>query len=90
MATVWIPPLMRAMTSGAERVTVTGATVREVVAELDERFPGMAERLVDGNRIRPGLAVAINGVMSHHGLREKVAPDSEVHFVPAIAGGQGG
>ncbi len=87
MATVWIPPLMRALADGQTQVEIEGATVREIVDGLEARFPGMAERLVDEGRIRPGLSVAVDGVVGHKGLREVVKPDSEVHFVPAMTGG---
>ncbi len=87
MATVWIPPLMRNLTGNTEKVEVAGDTVRELVAALDERYPGIAERLVEENRIRPGLSVAVDGTVSNKGLRESVQPDSEVHFIPAMSGG---
>lgn len=87
MATVWIPPLMRSLANDQETVEVAGETVRELVQALDERFPGIAERLVEEGRLRPGLSVAVDGVVSNKGLREPVKPDSEVHFVPAMSGG---
>ena len=33
------------------------------------------------------MAVIVDGVTSELGLLAKVGPDSEVHFLPAIAGG---
>ncbi len=84
---VWIPALHRDLTGGVERVTQAGSTVREVVERLDVRFPGLAERLCDGDRLRPGIQVAVNGVVESKGLRVRLAEASEVHFVPAIGGG---
>ncbi len=87
MPTVWIPPLLRELTGGQERVTVPGRTVGEVIQALEERFPGIQERLCQGNRLRPGITVTVDGVLGAKGLREAVSPESEVHFVPAIGGG---
>lgn len=87
MATVWIPPLMRSLSDGQERIEVDGQNVREIVAALEERFPGISERLLEEGRLRPGLSVAVDGTVSNKGIRESVQPDSEVHFVPAMSGG---
>ena len=44
-------------------------------------------RLVEDDALRRGIVLTIDGVANRQGLRAKVAPDSEVHFVPAIGGG---
>ena len=87
MATVWIPPLMRSLTDGQQIVEAEGESVRELVAALEERFPGVADRIIDEGRIRPGWTVAVDGAVQNRGLRAAVGPDSEVHFVPAMTGG---
>jgi len=87
VATVFIPPLLRSYTGGASSVTVSGDTVREVIAELDMRFPGIGPRLVDDGRIRPGMSLCVDSVVSTAGLRHKLTEASEVHFLPAISGG---
>jgi molybdopterin synthase sulfur carrier subunit len=87
MATVWIPPLMRELTGGLERVVVPGEKVRELVDALDACYPGTKARLVEDDALRRGIVLTIDGVANRQGLRAKVRPDSEVHFVPAIGGG---
>ncbi|MDQ1300818.1 MAG: sulfur-carrier protein [Chloroflexota bacterium] len=87
MATVWIPPLLRDLTGGAPHATVPGETVRDLLAALDARYPGLAARLVEEGALRRGIVLTIDGVANRHGLRARVQPDSEVHFVPAIGGG---
>jgi molybdopterin synthase sulfur carrier subunit len=87
VARVWIPPLVRDLTAGQQVVTVPGARVDEVIGELDRLFPGIKDRLCDGDALRPGLAVVVDTGVARHGLREPVGPDSEVHFLPAIGGG---
>lgn len=87
MPRAFIPPLLRPLTGGVSEVEVEGSNVRQVIAALDERFPGIRERLCEGDHLRPGLAVAVDGRMSSVGLLQKVRPESEVHFLPAIGGG---
>ena len=86
MALVWIPPLLRDLTGGSETANVPGANVGQVIESLDQRFPGVLGRLCPGGALRSGLAV-IYGQAARFGLLEATGPDSEVHFLPAIAGG---
>ena len=87
MARVWIPSLLRDVTGGQETVTVPGASVRQVIDELDRLHPGVRDRLCDGDALRSGLAVVVDNEVARLGLLQPVGPDSEVHFLPAIAGG---
>ncbi len=89
MATVWVPALLRDLTGGIERAQVAGATVREVIDSLEAQFPGVRARLCEGDSLRPGVAVVVDGAVSRQRLRQKVKEDSEVHFIPAITGGAG-
>ena len=66
---------------------VEGKTVREVIDNLDKKFPGIKDRLCENDRIRPNIAVAVNSEIVATGLRKQVDPDSEVHFIPAVSGG---
>jgi len=47
----------------------------------------MRESLLEDNRLRSNISVAIDGEVSPLGLLEKVGASSEVHFVAAIKGG---
>jgi molybdopterin synthase sulfur carrier subunit len=87
MPTVYIPAPMRDLTNGQDTVTASGSTVRQVVDDLDRQFPGLKDRLCDGNGLRPGIAVAVGTQVATLGLRQPVTEDSEVHFLPAISGG---
>jgi molybdopterin synthase sulfur carrier subunit len=87
MATVWIPSLMRNLTGGREQVTVSGATVGQVINALDEVYPGIRARLCQGDRLAPALIVRVDGRVARLGLMAPVGAGSEVHFLPAIAGG---
>jgi molybdopterin synthase sulfur carrier subunit len=87
MVTVWIPALMRDLTGGESQVSVSGETVRELIENLEERYPGMEARLCEEGRVRPNISVVVDGRVSNQGLRQKLTDGSEVHFLPAISGG---
>jgi molybdopterin synthase sulfur carrier subunit len=89
MAQVHIPAALRGLSDGATSVSVPGETLREVLDRLDELHPGLKERLVSGERMAPGLAVFVDGASPAAGLRTRLAPDAEIYFAPAIAGGSG-
>ena len=88
MPHVAIPSLMRKLTAGEEQVTVPGTTVREVIDNLEHRYPGVKARLCEEGRIKPGIAVYIDGILTtREGLRERLDANAEIHFLPAISGG---
>ncbi len=69
---------------------VPGATVRELVTELDRRYPGLASYLVDETgRLRRHVNVFIGeepiGDRQH--LGDALAPTDHVFFLQALSGG---
>ena len=90
MAIVFIPSLMQGLTDGENRVEIGGATVRQIINNLDARYPGLKDRLVENNRVKPNISVAIDGEVTTLGMLGKVNESSEVHFLPAIGGGGNG
>ncbi len=88
MATVFVPFAMRKITGGVTEVRVPGATLREVIDNLEELYPGTRERIVEDGAIKPGISAVVGENPTREGLRAKVGEDTEVHFIPAIAGGQ--
>lgn len=87
MPRIFIPPLLRPLVDGRETIDVEGQSVAEAIDSLDQQFPGVRARLVEGGRLKPGLAAGIGTRVSARGLSSKLAPDDEVHFLPAIGGG---
>ncbi|MCH2211928.1 MAG: MoaD/ThiS family protein [Fuerstiella sp.] len=85
MAIVFIPPQIQKLT-GVSQVEVPGSNVREVVEQMEQRFPGIARRLCDDGQLCPGLQLSVDQVMTRM-LSTKVEPTTEVHFLPAIGGG---
>lgn len=68
------------------RIEAAGATVREVIADLDRRVPGLANRVLDsGPSLRRHLNVFVAGERA--GLETSVPPGADVYVIPAISGG---
>jgi molybdopterin synthase sulfur carrier subunit len=78
---------MRKLTDDKATLEVPGATVREVINNLETEYPGTKDRLVDKFKIKSSISVAIDGEISPMGILAKVGEQSEVHFLPAIGGG---
>ncbi len=87
MPLVWIPTQFQRFTGGQSQVKVEGGTVRQVIDSLEVAYPGIRERLCEEGRVRPEIAVAVDSEIITEGLRARVGPESEVTFLPAIAGG---
>ena len=87
MATVWIPSLLRDLTGGKAQVDAPGRTVGQVIDALEELHPGIRQRLCWGDQIDPAITVSVDGRVAPLGLREAVGERSEIHLLPALAGG---
>ncbi|MBF6606651.1 MAG: MoaD/ThiS family protein [Chloroflexi bacterium] len=87
MAEVVLPRSLGALIPGLpHRATVEGTTVGEIVLELDGRWPGLADRLLEpGPALREHINVFVDGEPAT--LATTVGPTSTVHVIPAIAGG---
>ena len=87
MPILWIPTPLRDLTQGKAAVVVAGFSVREAIESLEAQFPGLKERLCEGDKVRPNISVFVDGQISHLKMRERLDETSEVHFVIAISGG---
>ena len=88
MAKIFIPTMLQSLTAGGKQVDLDARNVRQIIERLEELYPGMKDRLVEDGEIRPNLAISIDGDVAIMGMLEKVGENSEVHFVPAIGGGE--
>ena len=88
--TVRIPTPLRKLTNSEELVEVNAGTVGEVIAELQSRFPGIQERLVDEKgEVRRFVNVYVNEEDIRF-LKNQETPlkdGDEISIIPAIAGG---
>lgn len=88
MPVVGIPSLLRNLTNGQKSLSVEGNTVQRVIENLEDQYPGIKERLCDGDRLRPSISVIVDGYTSTMKLRHQLHESSEVHFVISISGGK--
>ena len=87
MATVFIPASMRQLCGDRHSVEVAGATLRQVIENLDPECPGIHALIVEDGMVRPGIQLAVNGVTAATGLLRSVPEDAEVQILPAMSGG---
>jgi [CysO sulfur-carrier protein]-thiocarboxylate-dependent cysteine synthase len=88
---VRIPPTLRDAVGGAREVDASGSTVRELLADLAERFPGLGSQVLEnGNEIAPFVNVYVNNedVRTLDGLETAVGDTTTVILLPAMAGGE--
>jgi molybdopterin converting factor small subunit len=85
---VHVPATLRHLSGDRDRIDVTGANLRQVFSALSEECPALAERIVEDDRLRADIAVAIDGtILEGGGLIQQVRPDAEIYLVPPIGGG---
>ena len=87
---VRIPTPLRKLTNNEELVEVTGATIDEAITELQKRYPGIKERLMDetGN-VRRFVNVYVNeeDIRFLQNQQTPLKDGDEISIIPAIAGG---
>lgn len=87
---VRIPAPLRKLTNEQEIVTANGATIGDVLADLEKSHPGLVERICDeSGNVRRFVNIFVNDEDIRF-LEEKATPvkdGDEISIVPAIAGG---
>ena len=86
MVRVFIPAYLRQLTDDQSTVEVVATTLREAIDALEDRCPGIRQRLCEGDGLTPTLQVAIDDTMTRR-MSAPLKPDSEIHFLPVIGGG---
>lgn len=84
---VWLPSPLLSYTGGAEAVEAAGATLSEVMADLERRHPGLRFRVIDEQgRIRSTILFIVNEAVERD-LERPVGPTDEIRIVAALSGG---
>ncbi|HSV02611.1 MAG TPA: MoaD/ThiS family protein [Phenylobacterium sp.] len=87
MVSVLIPSQLTAYTEGATRVPAAGATVDEVLRDLDARFPGIRFRVVDEqDRVRRHMRIFV-GLEETRALGRRLCDGDELLIFGALSGG---
>jgi molybdopterin synthase sulfur carrier subunit len=87
---VRIPTPLQALTGQSSEVAAEGATVRDVLADLEQRYPGVRSRLYeDDGRLRRFVNLYVNDedIRFLQGEETALGDGDELSIVPAIAGG---
>ncbi|NVB78937.1 MAG: molybdopterin synthase sulfur carrier subunit [Kofleriaceae bacterium] len=90
MPTIRVPSALRTLTGGASDVEVSAATVRDALAELEKKHPGVAAKVLDSSgAVKPFIRIYVgpDDIGSLSGLDTNVAARDEISIIPAIAGG---
>ena len=90
MPSIRVPSALRSLTGGNADVDTTAATVRDAIADLDRRYPGIAARVLDaGGGVKPFIRIFVGSedIGGLTGLDTPVGERDEISIVPAIAGG---
>jgi sulfur-carrier protein len=87
---VRIPTPLQKLTNNQTEVESSGATVDELINNLEGKYPGIKERVCDENgKLRRFVNVYVNeeDIRFLEGEKTKVNEGDEVSIIPAIAGG---
>jgi len=84
-----IPTILRPYTGGEKSVQASGSTLAELVSDLDRRFPGMGERLLEDGKLRRFINVYLNDedVRFIGSLDALISSGDNLTILPAVAGG---
>ena len=84
---VFIASPLYAYTGGRGEVEAFGATVAEVLADLDRRFPGIRRRIVDEqDRVRQHMRIYV-GTEPAATLDQPIPEGQDVHILQSLSGG---
>ena len=85
-----IPTPLRKLTNNQELIEVNAGTIGEAIIELQSRFPGIQERLVDEKgEVRRFVNVYVNeeDIRFLQNQKTPLKEGDEISIIPAIAGG---
>jgi molybdopterin converting factor small subunit len=84
---VLIPSPLQSYTNGARLVAASGATLDDLLDDLDGRYPGIRFRMVDeqGN-VRPHMMIYVRGERTRD-MATALADYEEVVIMQALSGG---
>jgi molybdopterin converting factor small subunit len=84
---VRIPSPLASYTRNAREVEADGATLLELLADLDRRYPGIRFRMIDEqDAVRPHMRIFVNGEQVFD-LHAALGKDDDVFIVQALSGG---
>ena len=88
--TVRIPTPLRSLTGGNDEVKAAGATVADVIEDLEKKHPGIRDRLLDAKGVRRFINIYVGeeDIRFLDGLKTQLKSGDQISIIPAIAGGR--
>ena len=84
---VHIPTALRSYTAQRGEVQAEGATLAEVLSDLDRRYPGLRFRIItEQDTIRAHIRIFVNDEQAQD-LSAALRPDDQIHIICALSGG---
>jgi molybdopterin synthase sulfur carrier subunit len=87
---VRVPTPLRKFTQGADEVNAQGNTIRALMEDLEQNYPGIKERICDETgKVRRFVNVYVNGddIRFLQNIETHLKDGDNISIVPAIAGG---
>ncbi len=86
---VRIPTILRNLTDDAKVVEGSGANLGALFTDLENKYPGIEERLIEDGKLRRFINVYLNDedVRFVGGLEAELSDGDSVTILPAVAGG---
>ena len=86
---VSVPTILRPVTKGEKTVSAEGATLAEVISDLDSRYTGLGDRLIKNGSLHRFVNIYVNDedVRFTGGLGTELSDGDQVVVLPAVAGG---
>ncbi len=87
--TVNIPTILRPLTDNQRRVELSGATVQEIIENLEQQYAGIKEKLLSDGQVHRFINIYVNDddIRFTEGLATPVQMGDSVTILPSVAGG---
>ena len=87
--TVKLPTILRNHAGGEPVVEANGETLEELLADLDEKYPGLTDRLRRDGGLSRFVNVYVNEEDARHlgALEARISEGDTISIIPAVAGG---
>src|SRR5438477_940327 len=90
MPKIYIPTALRQYAGDSEAVTLSGVSVKEVLAGLTEKYPELKKHLFsEAGKLRSFVNIYVNDEDIRYARQEDtpVKENDEISIIPSIAGG---
>lgn len=89
MALVRFSTPLRRYTNGEPEDKISGSTLEEVIENLEKKYPGIKERILENGEIQKFINIYVNNedVRLLKGLKTEVKETDVITILPAVSGG---